>query len=70
MDTETTPTPTQDKQITVDVPEDRVPEFYAWYARFLAAPTYRRRRHGGHRGHRCAPRTQTPDEATPATPTV
>ena len=28
-----------DKQITVAVPEDRVPEFYAWFASFLAAET-------------------------------
>jgi hypothetical protein len=27
----------EDKQITVAVPEDRVPEFYAWFAAFLAA---------------------------------
>ena len=27
---------TQDKQITIDVPEDRVAEFYAFYGRFLA----------------------------------
>jgi hypothetical protein len=26
-----------DKQVTVAVPEDRVPEFYAWFAVFLAA---------------------------------
>lgn len=26
-----------DKEITVAVPEDRVPEFYAWFAAFLAA---------------------------------
>jgi hypothetical protein len=26
-----------DKQITVAVPEDRVPEFYVWFASFLAA---------------------------------
>jgi hypothetical protein len=26
-----------DKQVTVAVPEDRVPEFYAWFATFLAA---------------------------------
>jgi hypothetical protein len=26
-----------DKQITVAVPEDRVPEFYAWFAAFLEA---------------------------------
>ena len=27
-----------DKQVTVEVPEDRVPEFYLWFAAFLAAP--------------------------------
>lgn len=27
-----------DKSITVDVPEERVPEFYAWFAQFLGAP--------------------------------
>jgi hypothetical protein len=26
-----------DKQVTVAVPEERVPEFYAWFAQFLAA---------------------------------
>jgi hypothetical protein len=26
-----------DKQVTVAVPEERVPEFYAWFAAFLAA---------------------------------
>jgi len=26
-----------DKQVTVGVPEERVPEFYAWFAAFLAA---------------------------------
>ena len=26
-----------DKQVTVPVPEERVPEFYAWFAEFLAA---------------------------------
>ena len=26
-----------DKQITVAVPEERVPEFYSWFAHFLAA---------------------------------
>jgi hypothetical protein len=47
-----------DKQVTVPVPEERVPEFYAWFAAFLAAgpgwegpprhsPGGRGRRHGG-----------------------
>jgi hypothetical protein len=28
-----------DKQVTVAVPEERVPEFYVWFANFLAAET-------------------------------
>lgn len=45
-----------DKQITVAVPEERVPEFYSWFAAFLAAepgtlPPARGRRRG-HRGPR------------------
>ena len=47
MDTHDTPQP--DKQITIDVPANRVPEFYAFYARFLAAGE-----HGG-RGRRRGP---------------
>lgn len=52
MGTET-PTTQPDKQVTVPVPEDRVPEFYAFYARFLAGDGPRRRggRRGPHRGH-------------------
>ena len=42
-----------DKQITVAVPEERVPEFYVWFASFLAAegggPPWAGRR-GGRRG--------------------
>ena len=41
---------TKDKQITIEVPEERVAEFYAFYGRFLAGPQ-RRRGHG--RDHRC-----------------
>ena len=47
----------QDKQITIDVPADRVAEFYAFYGHFLAGPLHRRgrgRRHrcgGHHEGH-------------------
>jgi hypothetical protein len=49
----TEPTTTQDKQITVEVPEDRVAEFYAFYGRFLAGFPGRGRRGRGHRhcGH-------------------
>jgi hypothetical protein len=44
---------TSEKQVTVAVPEDRVAEFYAWYARFLDAPRWRERRrhHGWGCGH-------------------
>ena len=70
------PTTTQDKQITVDVPEDRVAEFYAFYGRFLAGATGRRgrgrgpgHRHGHHPGHhRCGPH-QRPDEREAEAPT-
>jgi len=55
MDTVTTDTTTPDKAITVDVPADRVPEFYAWYARFLAPDAFRGRRRGRHGGHRHGP---------------
>lgn len=64
---ETTPTP-QDKQITVDVPEDRVPEFYAFYAHFLAGRRGRRGRGPGRRGHGrghgCGHRAEERDERT------
>jgi Family of unknown function (DUF6416) len=61
-----------DKQITVAVPEERVPEFYTWFADFLTAepgtapPNERARR--GHRGRR--PRSEanawSPDDADQA----
>lgn len=44
---------TKDKQITIDVPEERVAEFYAFYGRFLAGFPGRRRRGRGPHGHRC-----------------
>jgi hypothetical protein len=59
----------QSKPITVDVPEDRVDEFHAFFERFLAGPGRRERRgrhgrpghhgrHGhGHHGHGCSRRT-------------
>ena len=71
MVTETETNATQDKQITVDVPEDRVAEFYAYYARFLAGRRGRRGRgrgrgpgrHGhGCRGHRSEGREQAAPE--------
>jgi hypothetical protein len=63
---------TKDKQITIDVPEDRVAEFYAFYGHFLAGFPGRRRRGGphhrghGHHGHRCGPHR----EEQPATETT
>ncbi len=38
MDTNPTPNTTT-KQVVVDVPEDRVAEFHAFFARFLEAPS-------------------------------
>jgi hypothetical protein len=63
MDTNPTPT-TQYQQVVVDVPEDRIAEFHAFFARFLAGHTGRGRRgrHGrpdggpGRRG--CASRRE------------
>jgi hypothetical protein len=60
---------TKDKQITIDVPEDRVAEFYAFYGRFLAGS---RRRHGhGQRRHGCRSTREAQrdhESATPAAP--
>ena len=53
----------QDKQITIDVPEERVAEFYAFYGRFLAGSP-RRRGHG--RGHRCGGHHRAPAGETAA----
>jgi hypothetical protein len=62
-------TPTQEKQITIAVPEDRVPEFYAFYGRFLAGGLRGGRGRRGARGHgRCGHRTEERTaEAQPAT---
>jgi hypothetical protein len=65
----------QYKQVTVDVPEDRVAEFHAFFARFLAGgPRGRGRRgrlhHGRHSrgdyGRGCA-RRETTEQAQPST---
>ena len=60
MESNTTPD-TQYKQVTVDVPEDRVAEFHAFFGRFLAGAGSRRTRRGRHlarrqHGGRCAHR--------------
>jgi hypothetical protein len=68
MDTNITPTTTQFQQVTVDVPQERVAEFHAFFARFLAGPTGRGRRgrhgrpHGGHHGRRCAGRREATEQ--------
>lgn len=43
-----------DKQVIVAVPEERVPEFYAWFAAFLSAEagTWPELEGSGRRGHR------------------
>ncbi|HEY4828767.1 MAG TPA: hypothetical protein VIH85_18490 [Solirubrobacteraceae bacterium] len=61
----------QSTQITVEVPEDRVAEFHAFFARFLAGPGGRGRhgRHGhghhGHHGHGCGPRRDRAEQREP-----
>jgi hypothetical protein len=73
MDTNPTSTSTTEyQQVTVDVPEDRVAEFHAFFARFLAGSPGRGRRgrhgrphRGSHRRH-CAERSEATEhgEAT------
>jgi hypothetical protein len=64
MDSQESPTTTNYKQVTVDVPEDRVAEFHAFFGRFLAGWRGRGRRgghgrrHGGVHGRRCSERRE------------
>ena len=82
MESNITPNSQQYTQVTVDVPEDRVAEFHAFFARFLAGPGGRRRggrhgRHGhghghghGHHGRGCGHGSQSaerPEASTEAT---
>ena len=62
-----------DKQVTVAVPEERVPEFYVWFAAFLEAepgtePRWRARGHRGPRGsrHQTDARAWSADDADQA----
>jgi hypothetical protein len=78
MDRENSST-TQYKPVTVDVPEDRLAEFHAFFARFLAGPRGRGRGgrhgrpHGGRHGHahghehgrRCAGRREDSERSEP-----
>ena len=71
MESSSTATTTTYQPVTVDVPEDRVAEFHAFFARFLAGPSGRGRRHhhrGAHRlhGRHCAER-RGPTEGAEAT---
>jgi len=53
MESSSNPTATNYQQVTVDVPEDRIGEFHAFFARFLAGRSGRGRRghyRGAHRG--------------------
>ncbi len=82
MDREIAPT-TQYKPVTVDVPEDRLAEFHAFFARFLADARGRVRggrhgrhgrpdggRHGHPHGSRCAGRRERSEQSEPTvTPT-
>jgi hypothetical protein len=57
------PTPVEYKQVTVEVPEERLAEFHAFFARFLAGRGRRGRRgehgrHGHGRRHSCAERRE------------
>lgn len=53
-----------DKQITIAVPAERVPEFYAWFASFLAAEPGAPPR-GGRRGGGRGPHAHAFGEAAP-----
>lgn len=73
MESNITPN-SQYTQVTVDVPEDRVAEFHAFFAQFLAGPGGRRRggrhgRHGhghGHHGRGCGQRSQSAERSEPS----
>jgi hypothetical protein len=52
------------QQVTVDVPEDRVAEFHAFFARFLAGRTRRGHRHHGGGRHCAERRGHTETQAT------
>ena len=73
MDSHLEPTTTtQYQQVTVDVPEDRIAEFHAIFARFLAGATGRGRRprhgrrHHGVRGRHCGRRREAAERSEAA----
>ncbi len=70
MDSSENPTTTNYQKVTVDVPEDRVAEFHAFFGRFLAGRRGRGRRggygrqHRGVHGRRCSGRRETLERST------
>jgi hypothetical protein len=52
MESSSESTTTKYQQVTVEVPEDRIAEFHAFFARFLAGPVGRGRRGRGRHPHR------------------
>lgn len=70
MDSSEKPTSTNYQQVTVDVPEDRVAEFHAFFGRFLAGRRGRGRRagygrqHRGVHGRRCSERREAAERDT------
>jgi hypothetical protein len=72
MESSETPTTTKYQQVTVDVPEDRIADFHAFFGRFLASTTGRgrrgrhgRRHHGAH-GRGCAQRGEATEQGQSA----
>jgi hypothetical protein len=68
MESSENPTSTKYQQVTVDVPEDRIAEFHAFFGRFLAGAAGRgrrgrhgRRHHGAH-GRGCAERREATEQ--------
>lgn len=68
MESSQTQTNTKYQPVTVDVPEERLAEFHAFFARFLAGRPGRPSRgprgphdgpHRGHRGRHCASRRES-----------
>ncbi len=74
MESNITPN-SQYTQVTVDVPEDRVAEFHAFFARFLEGSSGRRGRRGRHghghhghgHGHGCGRRRESAEQREPGT---
>lgn len=69
MDSNPSSTTTKYQQVTVDVPEDRIAEFHAFFGRFLAGRRGPGRRsgygrpHRGHQGRRCAERREAAERS-------